>query len=94
MFRKSRTSTAVDPVVLDDTGVHGLDVSLIEEQAPAAAVRAEAVRRWERENAGALAERAGLIGTDCPSRTFRSGSPEDHRVPQHGRRLHLVKIVK
>lgn len=60
-LRKSRTNISVDRRVLDDARAYGLNVSLISEQALAAAVRAEAARRWEAENAAAIAERAGWI---------------------------------
>lgn len=60
-LRKSRTNITVDPGLLEDARAYGLNVSLISERALAAAVRAEAARRWEIENAEAIAERAAWI---------------------------------
>ena len=58
---KSRTNITVDRRILEDARACGLNVSLISEQALAAAVRAETARRWETENAEAIAERAAWI---------------------------------
>lgn len=59
--RKSRTNITIDPEILEEARAYGLNVSLISEQALAAAVRAERARIWEAENAGAIAERAAWI---------------------------------
>ena len=60
-LRKSRTNITVDQRILEEARAYGLNVSLISEEALAAAVRAERARRWEVENAGAIAERAAWI---------------------------------
>ncbi len=60
-LRKARTNITVDHAVLKDARAYGLNVSLISERALAAAVRAEGARRWEMENAEAIAERAAWI---------------------------------
>jgi len=60
-IRKSRTNITVDHGVLEDARAYGLNVSLISEEALAAAVRAERARRWETENAEAIAERTAWI---------------------------------
>jgi antitoxin CcdA len=59
--RKSRTNITVDREILEAARTYGLNVSLISEQALAAAVRAETARRWEMENAEAIAERTAWI---------------------------------
>ncbi|MBP7002533.1 type II toxin-antitoxin system CcdA family antitoxin [Amaricoccus sp.] len=59
--RKSRTNITVDQEILDSARAYDLNVSLISEQALAAAVRTETARRWETENAAAIAERADWI---------------------------------
>jgi antitoxin CcdA len=59
--RKSRTNITVDHGILEDARAYGLNVSLISEQALTAAVRAETARRWEMENAEAIAERTAWI---------------------------------
>jgi antitoxin CcdA len=64
--RKSRTNVTIDQAVLEDARAYGLNVSLISEQALAAAVRAETRRRWDVENADALAERAAWIERHGP----------------------------
>lgn len=58
---KSRTNITIDPGLLEDARAYGLNVSSIAEQALAAAVRAETARRWEMENAEAIAERTAWI---------------------------------
>lgn len=60
-LRKSRTNITIDHGILEDARAYGLNVSLISERALAAAVRAEAARRWETENAGAIAQRTAWI---------------------------------
>lgn len=60
-LRKSRTNITIDHGILEDARSYRLNVSLIAEQALAAAVRAETARRWERKNAEAIAERAAWI---------------------------------
>ncbi|HVH03095.1 MAG TPA: type II toxin-antitoxin system CcdA family antitoxin [Amaricoccus sp.] len=60
-LRKSRTNVTVARAILEDARALGLNVSLVAEQALAVAVRAERARRWERENAAAIAERAAWI---------------------------------
>ena len=60
-LRKSRTNITVDHGILEDARTYGLNVSLISEQALAAAVRAETARRWERDNAAAISERTAWI---------------------------------
>ena len=59
--RKSRTNITVDQEILEGARAYGLNVSMISEQALAAAVRAETARRWEMENAEAIAERTAWI---------------------------------
>lgn len=59
--RKARTNITVDRGTLEGARAYDLNVSLIAEQALAAAVRAEAARRWAVENAAAIAERAAWI---------------------------------
>lgn len=63
---KSRTNITVDRDILEDARGYGLNVSLISEQALAAAVRAERARRWETANAEAIAERAVWIERHGP----------------------------
>jgi antitoxin CcdA len=60
-LRKSRTNITIDPAILEDARAYGLNVSLIAEQALTAVVRAETARRWETENADAIAERTAWI---------------------------------
>jgi antitoxin CcdA len=60
-LRKSRTNITVERGILEDARACGLNVSLIAEQALAAAVRAERARRWQTENAEAIAERTAWI---------------------------------
>ena len=64
--RKSRTNITVDRGILEDARAYDLNVSLISEQALVAAVRAERARRWEIENADAIAERAAWIERHGP----------------------------
>ena len=65
-LRKSRTNVTVARAILEDARALGLNVSLVAEQALAVAVRAERARRWERENAAAIAERAAWIERHGP----------------------------
>lgn len=65
-LRKSRTNITIDRGLLEDARAYGLNVSRISERALAAAVRAETARRWEAENAGAIAERAAWIERHGP----------------------------